>query len=201
MAKAVSLIPIGRGLGDLLDYLTENLRCTKVVAACVMNEAYLDEQLQLEKQDLIRDGEPYGGWIPIDAKFGHIELDPYRRVRFVPRVRPWREARYRIVEGCDVQVIWPPQPPASQTAPVQRPEDEVHALKGATPSMIRNVIGAVYDDADKAKTKPPNINELPAAVQPRLKAKGYAASGRQIKQIGGEQPFKLRRLSPGKQPA
>ena len=87
--------------------------------------------------------------------------------------------------------------------PVPSYEELSHelALKEATPSMIRDAIGAVYDDADKAKTKPPNINELPAAVQPRLKAGGYAASGRQIKQIGGEQPFKLRRLSPGKQPA
>jgi hypothetical protein len=84
MAKAGDILQPIKDLDDLLDYLTENLRCTKNVAGCVMNEAYLDGQLRLEKQDLIRDGEPYGGWIPIDAKFGHIEPD-HRGVRFVPR--------------------------------------------------------------------------------------------------------------------
>jgi hypothetical protein len=65
-------------------------------------------------------------------------------------------------------------------------------LKSAPESMIRRVITDVYDAADKEKTKPPNINELPAKVQPRLKDLGYEASGRQIKVIGKD--FSDRRL-------
>jgi hypothetical protein len=180
-------------LDDLVDYLTENLRCTKDIAVCVMDAAYSAGHLWLERQDLIRDGEPYGDWIAVHD-FGPLKPDSDGHVRVITKF--WRKPHYRIAEGCDVRTIWPPHLPASQAAPVQQPEDKV-ALKEATPSMIRDVIGAVYDDADKAKIKPPNILELPKAVQPRLKAEGYAASGRQIKQIGGEQPFKLRRLPAG----
>jgi hypothetical protein len=70
-------------------------------------------------------------------------------------------------------------------------------LKKATSAMLRHVISAVYDDAASAGNKPPNIIELAAAVQPRLKEAGYEASGRQIKKIGSEQQFKLRRLPAG----
>ena len=110
-------------LDDLLDYLTKNLRCTKVVAACVVNQAYLDGELRLEKQDLIRDGEPYGGWIAIDAKFGHLELDRHGRMRVVPGIKLWREARYRIDEQCDARAIWP-LPSASQTTAPDKQQDE-----------------------------------------------------------------------------
>jgi hypothetical protein len=113
-------------LDDLLDYLTKNLRCTKVVAACVVNQAYLDGELRLEKQDLIRDGEPYGGWIAIDAKFGHLELDRHGRMRVVPGIKLWREARYCIAGQCDARALWPtpstlmtalPPPPKPITPP------------------------------------------------------------------------------------
>jgi hypothetical protein len=65
-------------------------------------------------------------------------------------------------------------------------------LKSAPDSIIRTAIVDVYDAADEEKTKPPNINELPAKVQPRLKDRGYQASGRQIKNIGKD--FSDRRL-------
>jgi hypothetical protein len=101
---------------DLLRYLTEELGFQKGVAIYAMNQHYHDGQLRLEKQDLIRDGEPYGGWIPIDAKYGHLELDGRGRMRVVPRTRPWREASYRIAEQCDARAIWPLRSPASETA-------------------------------------------------------------------------------------
>jgi hypothetical protein len=65
-------------------------------------------------------------------------------------------------------------------------------LKLAPESTIRGAITDVSDAADKEKTKPPNINELPAKVQRRLKDRGYKASGRKIKDIGKD--FADRRL-------
>jgi hypothetical protein len=79
----------------------------------------------------------------------------------------------------------------------KQPAASEPALKKATPPILRDAIAAVYDAAAKAGTKPPNIIELPAAVQPRLKTAGYEASGRQIKEIGSEPRFKHRRLAPG----
>jgi hypothetical protein len=104
---------------DLLRYLTEELGFQKGVAIYAMNQHYHDGQLRLEKQDLIRDGEPYGGWIAIDAKFGDLKLDGDGHVRVVPRIKPWREARYRIAEQCDARTIWPLHSPASETADQQ----------------------------------------------------------------------------------
>jgi hypothetical protein len=129
MAQAVEdLTPI-RDLDDLLEYLTKNLRCTKVVAVRVMNEAYLAGHLRLTKVEYV--GVKPQGEVPINFEFGHIELDPYGRPRFVPRTKLWRKAIYRIAEGCDVRAIWSRCPPASQTAPVQRPEDSA----GPDPSV------------------------------------------------------------------
>ena len=72
------------------------------------------------------------------------------------------------------------------------------ALKPAPDSQVRAEIGAVYDEADKDKNAPrPNIAQLPGVVQPRLKACSLLASGRQIKKIGGEDRFKLRRRARG----
>jgi hypothetical protein len=61
------------------------------------------------------------------------------------------------------------------------------------PAVIRKAISDVYDAAEKGATKPPNILELPATVQPLLDALGYRASGRQIKDIGKEEEFADRR--------
>jgi hypothetical protein len=72
------------------------------------------------------------------------------------------------------------------------------ALRKATDRILRNVITAVYDEADKDKNAlRPNINQLPDAARPRLKELGYEASGRQIKKIGEEPQFKRRRRAPG----
>jgi hypothetical protein len=60
------------------------------------------------------------------------------------------------------------------------------ALKWAGEPFIRDVIAAIYDDADKGGDRP-NINRLPDAVQPRLTAHGYKATGRRIKKIGSEE--------------
>jgi hypothetical protein len=56
----------------------------------------------------------------------------------------------------------------------------------------------VYNTAEAAGTKPPNINELPAAVQPILQQQGYYSSGLHIKQLGDREEFKRRRRLPGR---
>jgi len=56
----------------------------------------------------------------------------------------------------------------------------------------------VYDTAEAEGRKPPNINELPAAVQPILQRKGFYASGRRIKQLGEREEFKRRRRPSGR---
>jgi hypothetical protein len=69
------------------------------------------------------------------------------------------------------------------------------------PAPVRIVIEAIrcaYDAAEDAGRKPPNIKELPAAVQPFLQQKGFSASGRHIQQLGNAEEFKRRRRPPGK---
>jgi hypothetical protein len=64
-------------------------------------------------------------------------------------------------------------------------------LKNAPAPIIREEIAAIYNDPASGQ---PNIRELPKHVQPRLKARGYKASVRQIQTIGGEPAFRpLRR--------
>jgi hypothetical protein len=64
--------------------------------------------------------------------------------------------------------------------------------------MIIEAIRCAYDAAEAARGKPPNIKELPAAVQPFLRQKGFSASGRHIGQLGDAEEFKMRRRPPGK---
>jgi hypothetical protein len=100
-----------------------------------------------------------------------------------------------------VELVTPVEPvaPVKPVAPVERsPFAVVATLNRNVPShIIRSAITAVYDDADKGVGPRPNINELPSAVQPRLAALGYQASGRQIKQIGKEKEFSSRRNEVG----
>ena len=121
MAQAANQHTRIHDLDDALHYLTVELGYRKGVAVFMMNERYLVGDLRLEKQDIIGDDEPYGGWIAIDAKFGHLELDRHGRMQVVPRIKLWRKPRYRIAEGCDVRAIWSP---ASQPAPEQQPKDK-----------------------------------------------------------------------------
>jgi hypothetical protein len=70
--------------------------------------------------------------------------------------------------------------------------------EASEPTIIRDAIRSVYDDADKGGPRP-NINELPKAVLPRLEKLGYRPpSGKQIKSIGREKEFVGRRRKIGK---
>ncbi|MGC2082726.1 MAG: hypothetical protein WA702_05115 [Bradyrhizobium sp.] len=69
-------------------------------------------------------------------------------------------------------------------------ENDEAILKPASTAQIRAIIREVYS----APGKPPNINELPKKVRPRLQKLGLDASGNRISEIGNEPEFqKLRR--------
>jgi hypothetical protein len=82
--------------------------------------------------------------------------------------------------------------------PVSPWQADSHSLKPAPNKEISAAIKAAYDAADAAGRKPPNIKELPAAVQPRLEENGYCASARSIQKVGEAQEFKRRRRQPGR---
>jgi hypothetical protein len=127
MAQAGDYPTSIKELDDLVDYLTENLRCTKDVAVDVMNQHYhgqLGGRLVVEMQDLIRDGEPHGGWVTTNANLWDLKLDRDDHVQVIPRIELWRKAIGRIAEQCDARAIWPPHPPPSEPAPDQQPEDK-----------------------------------------------------------------------------
>jgi hypothetical protein len=71
---------------------------------------------------------------------------------------------------------------------------EKSVLKLAPASVIEDVITTVYDEAEV----PPNINQLPKAVIPRLNHLGFKASGKQIKELGRANKFAARRGPVGK---
>jgi hypothetical protein len=83
---------------------------------------------------------------------------------------------------------------ASQT-PSETAEER---LRQASQPKIHKAIQAVYDKAEAAKEKPPNVNEVIAPVQARLSAAGYEASGRLIRDLAGERRHAVRRWPRGK---
>ena len=71
-------------------------------------------------------------------------------------------------------------------------------LRQASDAMINEAIRAVYDAAEASGTKPPNINELPAAVLLLLEQEGFTTSKSRIQQLGQAEEFTRRRRLPGK---
>lgn len=67
----------------------------------------------------------------------------------------------------------------------------ISTLLPASDEDICDEIAAVYEEAL------PNINQLPASVQQRLKARGLEASGSRIKTLGSDQKFRLHRRAAG----
>jgi hypothetical protein len=71
-------------------------------------------------------------------------------------------------------------------------------LKPASGPMIQDELHRVYDIAAQEGEKPPNINEVAAPVQARLREIGHTASTAQIKGIAERPEFKKRRRPAGK---
>jgi hypothetical protein len=64
--------------------------------------------------------------------------------------------------------------------------------------LINIEIAAVYDDAEKAGEKPPNIKELADIVLLRLKAKGLRTTKLRIMELGDDKKYASRRWPIGK---
>jgi hypothetical protein len=79
----------------------------------------------------------------------------------------------------------------------QAPNPSQSELKLARDETILRVIQDVYDAAEAAGEKPPNIRELPSLVLRKLQQQGYTASKRHIETLGEAPEFKKRRRPPG----
>jgi hypothetical protein len=72
------------------------------------------------------------------------------------------------------------------------------AIERVPKNKIHQAITAAYDAAATAGEKPPNVNEIVGPVQVQLRATGYEASGRQIRELAGADQHKSRRRKTGK---
>lgn len=72
------------------------------------------------------------------------------------------------------------------------------ALQQAPELAINNAIEEVYNGAESAADKPPNIKELPMLVLRLLEKEGYVTSKSRIMELGGLPEFKRRRRKVGK---
>jgi hypothetical protein len=88
----------------------------------------------------------------------------------------------------------------TETTPseVPLPLRSSNRLLPAPREELRRALTAEYDAAAKEAQKPPNVREIIAPVQERLRAKGYEASGRQISELAGAEEYKSRRRKPGR---
>jgi hypothetical protein len=73
-------------------------------------------------------------------------------------------------------------------------EDE---LRKAPEAVIHGTIREVYDDAERAHQKPPNVIEIIKLVKGKLHDKGFKASGRHIRQLADDKEHQKRRRKPG----
>jgi hypothetical protein len=96
------------------------------------------------------------------------------------------------------QIVTSNSPASDVARATQAAASTIVLLKQAPRATVEEAIKAAYDVADAAGDKPPNIKELPAAVQPLLEQRGYSASARSIQELGNAPTFKVRRRSPGK---
>src|SRR5262249_19762112 len=99
---------------------------------------------------------------PLDLQDEHWEL--------VIHETYWREGLGKpdaVASSADV-----PSPVTDTSANTVEPSPPSAQLRNAPETEIRNAVQAEYDEVEKAERKPPNINEIQAPVQERLKAKG-----------------------------
>jgi hypothetical protein len=177
MARAVEQHIRIDNLNDLRRYLTQDLGYSKGVAVYMMNQRYLDGQLQLTKVEYV--GVKPQGEVPIGPEFGHIELD-HDRVRVVPRIPLWRKAIYRIAEGCDARAIWPRRPPAFQPAPDQQegkagPDSfkHMHQRYAGDNALVAEAIEGLKSNPPKY----PNKWQAALALTPRAEGSDQAPPG------------------------
>jgi hypothetical protein len=89
----------------------------------------------------------------------------------------------------------PNRPKLHRTAARRRREPA--PMRPAPSVQIHQAITEVYDQAEAAGEKPPNVNEVIKPVQEKLHSAGYHASGRQIRKLADNGEHALRRWGPG----
>ena len=126
-----------------------------------------------------------------------------------------RQSDYTEIEVCfeDIHRIWPmalaldPNQVIAATsmqgaailAPIEilDPDGADDRLRSANDRTVHQAIKVVYDSAEAAGKKPPNLKEIAAPVQASLRAIGYISSGRQIQKLAEAPQHKARRRRPG----
>jgi hypothetical protein len=88
--------------------------------------------------------------------------------------------------------IWP-----MQSAPIKKPTQNHHVPRLASDMIIHRAIKAVYDEKEKAGSKPPNLVEIIEPVKERVRDEGYEATGHRIQQLAEAPQHKKRRRKPG----
>jgi len=107
-------------LDEIFDYLTKALGYPEDRALYEMEQARLARQLVLRVEKIV-DGKPQGDpeYLPFNKK--------HKLVRHlgwvVPQNHKWGDNRWTGYRR-GVLDLWPPRPPASQTAPAQQPEED-----------------------------------------------------------------------------
>jgi len=122
--------------------------------------------------------------------FGRTDL-PFRRMG--QRILVAREA---VLDFARRHQVPPPSCWSDASGDENQPRRSQVKLRPAPDRIVIEAIRRAYDAAEAARSKPPNIKELPAAVQPFLQ--GFYASGRRIQQLGDAEEFERRRRRPGK---
>ncbi len=166
---------------------TINNHCEESQAIRDIEAAVPDGRIPWKWEDQRR--QPLGSsslqWVPpISDMLPNVwKLDKQKRLEdSTGRFRTFLLLRFAL--NCCFKEQESPEPPAGFGEP---PKSEIH-----------KAITAVYNDAEAHGRKPPNIKELPGAVQPLLKARGYQTSSRNIQILGDCPEHKRRRRPPGK---
>jgi hypothetical protein len=113
--------------------------------------------------------------------------------KLVVNEQQWRELGKPAAPAPSADV--PPVATHPGADPVEPSTSSVQ-LRNAPEAEIRGAVQAEYDEAEKAGRKAPNIKEVPALAQARLRAEGFHASQREIARIA--EAFKDRRRQPGR---
>jgi hypothetical protein len=148
--------------------------------------------------DPLRDGSRLG--LRVIGPGGYFQYMEGRRLREL--FREMEESillsKEDVLESARRHKRRPPSWCSEATKRETQPSQSQVKLKPAPEGIIIEGIKWAYDIAEHEGRKPPNIKELPAAVQPFLQHKGVSASGRRIQQLGDHEEFKRRRRRPGK---
>jgi hypothetical protein len=114
---------------------------------------------------------------------------------------PWSELKHLLVNEAEFSAWLDGATGAAKRisdAPAAEVGATALALKPAPEPKIDEAVGAEYDIAQQQGSKPPNVKEIVAPVQQRLRAQGLQASGRQIQQVADAEKYKDLRRKPGR---